>query len=247
MEDDDLLRDVEQAIEEAAGGVQLEPETRYHKGDIYLSYGLRAPLFWQIMKRFRPRFLALSPADRLPLAEELLARHIGELGHAGIHILSLSTEGLTPDQFDYLDRQLDHFRGWSHVDHFCVDVMQPVLWRYPQESLALHQAWAAAENTWRRRASVVTFTRKVGESGQFTDQVLALCDKLIWDPEDLVQKGVGWALKDTMRGDHDKVVAYVKGLRRMGVPSTITLYAIRDLKGEERQAVLAIKKQKQAG
>ncbi|UCG22883.1 MAG: DNA alkylation repair protein, partial [Chloroflexota bacterium] len=60
---------------------------------------------------------------------------------------------------------------------------------------------------------------------------------------DLVQKGVGWALKDNLRGDHDKVLAYVKELRRQGVPSTITLYAIRDLKGEERQAVLAIKKQ----
>ena len=50
-----------------------------------------------------------------------------------------------------------------------------------------------------------------------------------------------------VRGDHDKVLTYVKDLRRQGVPSTITLYAIRDLKGEERQAVLAIKKQKQAG
>ena len=83
--------------------------------------------------------------------------------------------------------------------------------------------------------------------GQFSDQLLSLCDRLIWDPEDLVQKGVGWALKDNMRGAHDRVVAYVKDLRRMGVPSTITLYAIRDLKGEERQAVLAVKKQKKAG
>jgi 3-methyladenine DNA glycosylase AlkD len=89
---------------------------------------------------------------------------------------------------------------------------------------------------------VVTFTRKVGESGEFTDEALALCDKLIWDPEDLVQKGVGWALKDSMRSAHDRVVAYVKDLRRMGVPSTITLYAIRDLKGEEREGVLAVKK-----
>lgn len=243
MKDDDLVRDIEQAIEEAAGGVRPQPETRYHKGDVYRSYGLRAPLFWEIMKRFRPRVLSLPPADRLRMAEELLTQHVGELGHAGIHILTLGVSDLSPDNFATLDRQIDHFRGWSHVDHFCGDVMQPLLWRYPQESIDLHRAWAAAENKWRRRASLVTFTRKVGESGQFTDQVLTLCDKLIWDPEDLVQKGVGWALKDNMRGSRDKVLEYVKTLRRMGVPSTITLYAIRDLKGEERQAVLAIKKQ----
>jgi 3-methyladenine DNA glycosylase AlkD len=244
MMNDDLALDLQRAIEEAAGRTLPEPETHYHKGDVYLNYGLRAPEFWKIMKAFRPRFLALPLDRRLALAEELLAKQVGELGHAGIHILALSADDLAPEHFQYLDRLVDYFRGWSHVDHFCGDVMQPLLRRYPQESILLHRRWNVADNKWRRRASVVTFTRKVGESGRFTDQVLALCDGLIWDAEDLVQKGVGWALKDNMRGNHEKVLAYVKELRRQGVPSTITLYAIRDLKGEERASVLAIKKRK---
>lgn len=239
-----LAYDIQQAIEEAAGGVQPQPENRYHKGDVYLFYGLRTPEFRRIMKTFRPQLLALSLAERLQLAEELMAKHVGELIYAGIHTLAIGVDDLGPGQFATLDRLIDHFHGWSDVDYFCIDVMQPLLWRFPEESMTLHETWAGAENKWRRRSSVVTFTRKVGESGQFVDQVFALCDKLIWDPEDLVQKGVGWALKDNMRGAHDKVVSYVKELRRIGVPSTITLYAIRDLKGEERQAILAIKKQK---
>ena len=55
--DENLARDLRQAIEDAAGGAQPEPETRYHKGDVYLSYGLRAAEFWKIMTAFRPRFL----------------------------------------------------------------------------------------------------------------------------------------------------------------------------------------------
>ena len=69
---------------------------------------------------------------------------------------------------------------------------------------------------------------------------LELCNNLLWDNEDLVRKGVGWALKDNMRFDKKRVVEYVKDLRRKGVSSTITLYAIRDLKGEERREVLRI-------
>jgi 3-methyladenine DNA glycosylase AlkD len=65
----------------------------------------------------------------------------------------------------------------------------------------------------------------------------------VWDQDDLVQKGVGWALKDCMRGDKERVLAYVKNLRRRGVPAVITLYAIRDLRGEERQAVLAVQRE----
>ena len=243
MKNDKLIRDLRQAIEAAAGADQPVPERRFHRGDDYLSYGLRMPIFWAIMKELRPRILAMSLDDRLETAEALLAEHIGEYANAGIYILARSVDELSPEHFDYLHRMVGHFHGWSDVDYFCIDVMQPLLWRYPQESIALHEAWAADDNQWRRRSSVVTFTRKAGESGQFTDQVLGLCDKLIWDPEDLVQKGVGWALKDNLRGDHDKVLAYVKDLRRQGVPSIITLYAIRDLKGQERQAVLAIKKQ----
>lgn len=43
-------------------------------------------------------------------------------------------------------------------------------------------------------------------------------------------------------GDKKKVLEYVKKLRHAGVPATVTLYAIRDLKGKEREAVLSIKK-----
>ena len=94
---------------------------------------------------------------------------------------------------------------------------------------------------WKRRASVTAFVRKVGESGNYTEEALAFCENLIWAKEDLVQKGVGWCLKDVMRGDQKKVFKYVKDLRKRGVPSTITLYAIRDLKGTKRQEVLKVK------
>jgi 3-methyladenine DNA glycosylase AlkD len=85
---------------------------------------------------------------------------------------------------------------------------------------------------------VVAFVRKIGESGEFTEEALRLCENLVGDPEDLVRKGVGWALKDVMRGDRERVLAYVKDLRRRGVSATITLYAIRDLRGAERDEML---------
>jgi hypothetical protein len=37
------------------------------------------------------------------------------------------------------------------------------------------------------------------------------------------------------------MLEYIKALRRRGVPATITLYAIRDLEGAERRAVLEIR------
>ena len=87
---------------------------------------------------------------------------------------------------------------------------------------------------------MVTFVRKVAKSGEFTEEVIHLCENLIWDDEDIVKKGVGWALKDNLRSAPKRIFPYIKDLRRRGVPSTITLYAIRDLKGAKRQEILAV-------
>lgn len=245
---DAIITDIRRAIESASGCVHPMTEQRFHKHDQYLSYGLKTPAFRQILKEFRPRFLALLLRERLNLAAALLGEHIGELGHTGIHIVALSAEELEPAHFSLLDRLADDFRSWSHVDHFCIEVIKPLLWKYREETLAFLENWNRSPNRWKRRASVVAFTRKVGASGEFTEEVLRLCEPLVRDEEDIVQKGVGWALKDNLRSAPDRVLPYIKGLRRKGVSSTIVLYAIRDLKGAERDAVFAVKKdQKKRG
>ncbi|MDH5405643.1 MAG: DNA alkylation repair protein [Candidatus Aminicenantes bacterium] len=239
-----LLADLRRAIEGAADCHQPTPERRFHKHDEYLSYGLKTADFRNVLKEFRPRFLELPLQGRLDLAAKLLGEHVGELGHAGIYIVALSVEELEPGHFPVLDSLMDDFRSWSQVDHFCGNVMQPLLWKYRDDTLVLVEEWNRSTNRWKRRASVVTFTRGVGETGEFTEEVLRLCENLVLDEEDIVQKGVGWALKDNLRSAPERVLPYIKELRRRGVSSTITLYAIRDLKGAEREAVLAVKKGK---
>jgi 3-methyladenine DNA glycosylase AlkD len=242
-----LYDEITHDIQAAAGFQEAVPETRYHKHREYMSYGLPMAELWRIMKGYRPRIMARPLAERLELATRLLGRHIGEFGHAGIFVLAKSAAELQPINFPYLDQRLDDFRSWSHVDYFCGEVMQPLLGRFRAETLAQLDTWSQSPNRFKRRSSVVTFTRKVGASGRYTAECLAMCDKLIWDPEDIVQKGVGWALKENYKAEPDIIIDYVKQLRRMGVPSTITLYAIRGLKGEARQEVLAVKKEKQVG
>ncbi len=82
------------------------------------------------------------------------------------------------------------------------------------------------------------FTRKVARLSQFNDIALQLCDQLVYDPELLVQKGVGWSLRDLMRNDKERIMEYVIELRARGVSSIITLYALKDITGEERTTVL---------
>lgn len=205
------------------------------------SYGLRQAEESELIKDHSNSFEQLSLEERFKLARMFYASDYSEQVNFGDAILKLSLNELTPDHYDFLDEIGSHLSNWANTDWFCIDILQPLLRKHSKETLNLLRKWNSSESLWKRRASVVAFTRKIGASGEFTDEALELCDNLVGDDEDMVRKGVGWALKDNMRGAKKRVLDYVKSLRRKGVSSTITLYAIRDLKGKERKAVLDIK------
>lgn len=239
----DIVTAIEEAAREAAGSdaayetlireQSKKPRTRW--------YHLRVPTVDAIIRSFRQRFKSLSSEKRLGLAKRLYRSRYLEQIWVGLVLQRMSLDGLPLERFDYLDEIMDPCCNWSVCDGFSLYVLQPLVECHYQSMVALLRRWNKSPNMWKRRASVVTLTRKAGESGRHTDLVLELCENLVGDPEDLVQKGVGWALKDNLRGNHRKVLSYIKELRRRGVTSTITLYAIRDLRGTEREAMLQVK------
>jgi 3-methyladenine DNA glycosylase AlkD len=233
-----------QAIRERANPEFSALNRVWVKNDDYRSYGLKAAQHAEISRLYRTEVRRLSLTGRLHLARRLVQSGMAEEANFANAVLSLSVKELVPADYAYLDVHVGHFHGWGQTDDFCTNVLPSLLIKFPEQTLRLLREWNQAESLWKRRASVVAFVRKVGASGQFTQQMVALCENLLEDKEDLVQKGVGWALKDGMRGDKEQVLTYVKELRKRGVTAVITLYAIRDLKGAERQAVLAIRGRK---
>lgn len=207
----------------------------------YKSYGIKESEETELIRSYLSSFKKLSLEQRFELAKRFYMSGFSEQVNFGDAILELSVDELIPANFGFLDEIGDYLGNWAETDWFCIRVAQPLLRKYPEGTLRLLGKWNSSESMWKRRASVVAFTRKIGESGKFTEEALELCNNLIWNEEDLVRKGVGWALKDNMRGNKNRVLEYVMSLRRKGVSSVITLYAIRDLRGKERKEVLRIK------
>jgi 3-methyladenine DNA glycosylase AlkD len=186
-------------------------------------------------------FKQLDLEDRFDLAILLYKSGNFEQATIGDTLVELNLPELNPTHFELLDDVVGNFNNWASVDWLCLHGFQSMLLNHRKQTLELLREWNRSGNIWKRRASVVTFVRKIGSSGDFTDEALELCNNLIWDNEEIVQKGVGWALKDNLPGDKERVIDYIKELRRKGAPSTITLYAIRDLEAEERKTILEVK------
>lgn len=236
-----LYQKIANTIKSHTDEVTAHSDKVFHKKDGYKSCGLKIPTLKKIINDYKKEIKDLDLKSRFTLAGLLYRSGYAEEGRVGNAVLALSVSELKPEHYNKLNDFLDLFNNWDEVDDYSINITQPLLNKYPTETLSLLTDWNQSENMWKRRASVVAFVRKVGESGKYTSEVIKLCDNLIWDKEDLVQKAVGWALKDNIRGARTDVIDYIKKLRRKKVSATITLYAIRDLKGAEKQEIINIK------
>jgi len=240
---DVLYTEVIDFVQKMVDPAKVERDRMRHEKPA-ISYGFDKSDMKKVHSEFDGHFSELSLEEGIKLAGKLIRSGNSTLIHIGIHLLGLRREELDPSHFKCFDEFVDHFVGWGNVDHFR-SVLQSMLERHPHQVIELLRKWNRSDNRWKRRASVVVFTRRIAEDGRFIDEALDLCGNLVWDEEDLVRKGVGWALKDNMRADKERVLEYIKSLRKSGVSSVITLYAIRDLKGKEREEVLRIRKGRQ--
>jgi len=143
------------------------------------AYGLTEAEEKELIESHLGSFGQLSLDSRLQLAKMFYASDFSEQVNFGDAILQLSIEELTPAHFDSLDEIAGFLNNWGETDWFCIRVAQPLLRKYPKEILDLLRKWNSSKSLWKRRASVVTFTRKIGISGDFTDEALELCDNLV--------------------------------------------------------------------
>ena len=86
------------------------------------------------------------------------------------------------------------------------------------------KSWAKSSNRWLKRASAVSFIVPA-KRGKFLSDALEICDVLLLDGDDMVQKGYGWLLKEESRVHPKEVFDYVVKNREV-MPRTALRYAI---------------------
>lgn len=126
-----------------------------------------------------------------------------------------------------------YITNWATCDGLCNHAVGDFIVRYPEHIEELKR-WTQSENRWMRRAAAVSLVVPA-RRGMFLTEALAIAGLLLADPDDLVQKGYGWLLKEASRKHTDEVFSYVMRNRRE-MPRTALRYAIelmpKDLKAE---------------
>jgi len=102
---------------------------------------------------------------------------------------------------------------------------------------ATARKWARSRNRWHRRAAATSLI-PAARRGLYTDEIFRLARRLYRDPDEMVQKGVGWLLKEASKARRPEVVRFLLSVKH-NAPRLVLRYASEKLSPTERRRVLA--------
>ncbi|MFH0962305.1 MAG: DNA alkylation repair protein [archaeon] len=225
-----LKREIHSSLEKRSCKKHAEGMRRYFKEDIR-PLGVRTPIVRKLAADF-------SDARKLPKEEsfslaELLLEKSFEEGIFGLYLLSRTKRQWDCSDFPSLKRIAGKLSNWAHCDEFSCHTINPFVERFPDSGKGL-VGWAGSENRWLRRASAVSLVPSV-RKGKLTSLAFLVSGKLLPDGEEIVQKGVGWLLKELAKAKKGEVVGFLK---KRSASRMIYRIAFENFPEGERRALL---------
>ena len=204
---------------------------QYGEGDEFL--GIKVPVTRSIVK-------GCWSSVGLDGLEECLASGYHEVRLAALLTLveifrHSSKTGISKKEcIDFYLAHTDRINNWDLVDLSCYPLLGE--WLLDKDRTVLYDLARNGKTVWEQRIGIVstmTFIRK----GQLTD-TFAIADILLDHPHDLIQKAVGWMLREAGKRDKAALVAWLEPRCRK-MPRTMLRYAIEKFPPEERERFMA--------
>ena len=203
----------------------------YGYGDIFL--GVRVPQVRKIAK--------VNQDLSMPEVEKLMASKFHEVRLCGLVILTFkyktSRDAIVHKKlFDFYLKQLKAGRinNWD-----LIDVTAPIIGQYligSRSSMQLLKKLARSKSVWQRRAAIM-FTFAYLRAGE-VKPTIEISKTLLTDDHDLIQKAVGWALREVGKIDSKLLRDFLK--KNLNKTSRTTLrYAIEKFTQTERKRWLS--------
>jgi len=175
--------------------------------------------------------------DAMAFADALIRDRFLESKSLGIDVVARYRADFVPRLLPVWKRWLadNHAGNWATTDAMCCYLIGPLLVRHPLLAGRL-RAWARDRNMWVRRASIVSLIPPV-RRGASVDLVYEIARRLHSDREDLIQKAVGWTLREAGKSDMPRLERYLRANGR-SIPRTTVRYAIERFPPARRAALL---------
>ena len=177
--------------------------------------------------------------DAMAFADALIVDRYLEVKSVGIEVVARYRAQFSPRLLARWKRWLagDHAANWATTDAMCGALIGPLLVRHRDRAVQM-RSWATHRNMWVRRASIVGLI-PLARTGGALDIVYAIAKRLHADREDLIQKAVGWTLREAGKVDEVRLERYLRANGR-SIPRTTLRYAIERFSPARRRELLTV-------
>jgi 3-methyladenine DNA glycosylase AlkD len=231
----DVLSQLRQALESNIDEKTKNSYQRFFKEEVK-AYGVKTQIVEKIAKSSFDRIREKNKKEIFSLCEELLESNYSEEAFVAFEWAYSLREYYDEADFPMFERWIEKYvNNWAKCDTLCNHSLGSFIEQFPQYVDNL-KAWTKSENRWLRRASAVTLILPA-RKGNFLDDVLEICDSLLKDEDDLVQKGYGWLLKEASKNHQNLVFEYVMKNKK-DMPRTALRYAIEKLPKDLRDRAM---------
>lgn len=138
-------------------------------------------------------------------------------------------------EFRLFESWLDRIGSWADHDGLVHYLIAPMVIANPKRT-KLAFRWAQSKNRWRRRAACVALIRGARER-MFFPEIVELSNLLLADEDDMVQKGLGWLLRETAKFDGARTVPYLMKIRA-GAPRLVLRTACETLPPASKKRIM---------
>ena len=189
------------------------------------------------MRRCRREILREHDLDFLAgVADALFSGSVLEEKVAAVFLLEKMDAQFGDREFKLFESWLNRVRSWADHDALVHDLIAPMVAANPARVKKVFR-WAKSPNRWHRRAACVALIR--GTRGKmFFPEIVKLSDALLADEDDMVQKGLGWLLRETAKYDPKRTVPYLMKIRGR-TPRLVLRTACETLPESGKRKVLA--------
>jgi 3-methyladenine DNA glycosylase AlkD len=145
------------------------------------------------------------------VADELFVGSVLEEKVAAVFLLEGLEAQCGDRDFNLFDSWIERISSWADHDGLVHSLIAPMVAAKPARTKAIFR-WAKSKNRWRRRAACVALIRGA-RAQMFFPQIVKLSNSLLADEDDMVQKGLGWLLRETAKFNAKRTVPYLMKVR----------------------------------
>lgn len=172
----------------------------------------------------------------LRVADKLFQGRILEEKAFAVFLLEKLVDQFGNEEFRLFESWLPRISNWADHDALVHYLIAPLVVARTSRVQSVF-VWAQSSHRWHRRASCVALIQGARRK-MFLPHIKRLSNLLLCDEDDMVQKGLGWLLRETAKYNAPKTIPYLLQIRGRA-PRLVLRTACETLRPSARKRILA--------